>query len=50
MISKLEKDKREVALARDKALKQIEDIDKVRVAIYVIMIQGNHLDLFTRCS
>ena len=31
VISKLEKDKREVALARDKALKQIEDIDKVRL-------------------
>ena len=28
VISKLEKDKREVAVARDKALKQIEDIDK----------------------
>ena len=30
VISKLEKDKREVGLARDKALKQIEDIDKER--------------------
>ena len=33
VISKLEKDKREVALARDKALKQIEDIDKVRLPL-----------------
>ena len=30
VISKLEKEKREAALARDKALKQIEDIDKER--------------------
>ena len=32
VISKLEKDKREVAVARDKALKQIEDIDKAGVS------------------
>ena len=40
VISKLEKDKREVALARDKALKQIEDIDKVRA------LTNNYLDIY----
>ena len=49
-ISKLEKDKREVALARDKAVKQIEDVDKVRIVINWIL---HHLapksDIYKYC-
>ena len=47
VISKLEKDKREVALARDKALKQIEDIDKVRLPYMSSQIWLKQL--FTTC-
>ena len=39
VISKLEKDKREVALARDKAVKQIEDVDKAGLPELPKMLQ-----------